>query len=34
MPKAEGKEQEIPGVEINAAGLIPAVAGYYTSRDL
>lgn len=30
MRKAEGKEQEIPGVEINAAGLLPAVAGYYT----
>jgi carbonic anhydrase len=29
MPKTEGKEQEIPGVEINPAGLLPPHTSYY-----
>jgi carbonic anhydrase len=30
MPQTEGKEQEIPGVEINPAALLPLKKGYYT----
>ena len=30
MPMTEGKEQEIPGVEINPAGLLPHNLAYYT----
>jgi carbonic anhydrase len=30
MPKTEGTEQEIAGVQVNAAGLLPAATGYYT----
>lgn len=30
MPKTEGSEQAIPGVEIDPAGLLPANAAYYT----
>jgi carbonic anhydrase len=30
MPKTEGKEQEIPGLEINPAGLLPHDLAYYT----
>jgi carbonic anhydrase len=30
MPPTEGKEQEIPGVEVNPAGLLPGKTGYYT----
>lgn len=30
MPKSEGKEEEIPGVAINPAGLLPQNAAYYT----
>jgi carbonic anhydrase len=30
MPKTEGKEQEIAGVEVNPAGLLPRDASYYT----
>jgi carbonic anhydrase len=30
MPKVPGKEQEIPGVEVNPAGLLPRDRGYYT----
>lgn len=29
MPKAKGGEQEIPGVQINPAGLLPQDAAYY-----
>jgi carbonic anhydrase len=29
MPVTEGKEQEISGVEMNPAGLLPRDAGYY-----
>ncbi|MFZ0590810.1 MAG: carbonic anhydrase family protein [Bryobacteraceae bacterium] len=29
MPKAEGKEMEIAGVEINPAGMLPQDTGYY-----
>jgi carbonic anhydrase len=32
MPKTEGKEQEIAGVEVNPAGLLPRDASYYTYR--
>ncbi len=30
MPKTAGKETEIPGVEVNPAGLLPRDTGYYT----
>jgi carbonic anhydrase len=30
MPKTEGKEQEIAGVEVNPAGLLPRDLAYYT----
>jgi carbonic anhydrase len=30
MPTTEGKEQEIPGVEINPAGLLPRNLAYYS----
>jgi carbonic anhydrase len=30
MPRTEGKEEEIPGVEINPAGLLPHDTAYYT----
>jgi carbonic anhydrase len=30
MPLAEGKEEEIPGVEINPAGLLPRDTAYYS----
>jgi carbonic anhydrase len=30
MPATAGKEQEIPGVEINPAGLLPRDTAYYT----
>ena len=30
MPKTEGKETEIPGVEINPAGILPGEMEYYT----
>jgi carbonic anhydrase len=30
MPKTEGKEQEIPGVQINASTLLPQDTTYYT----
>jgi carbonic anhydrase len=30
MPKVEGKEEEIAGVEVNPAGLLPHDAAYYT----
>jgi carbonic anhydrase len=30
MPETKGKEEEIPGVEINPAGLLPHDTGYYT----
>jgi carbonic anhydrase len=30
MPKIEGKEEEIAGVEVNPSGLLPHAAGYYT----
>lgn len=30
MPQTVGKSHEIPGVELNPAGLIPKDAGYYT----
>ncbi|MGC1618430.1 MAG: carbonic anhydrase family protein [Candidatus Acidiferrum sp.] len=30
MPKTEGLEQEIPGVEVNPAGLLPRNTSYYT----
>jgi carbonic anhydrase len=30
MPKTEGKEQEIPGVQINALSLLPQDTTYYT----
>ena len=29
MPKTEGKEEEIPGVVVDPAGLLPRDAGYY-----
>jgi carbonic anhydrase len=29
MPKAERKEEEIPDVEVNPAGLLPHAAAYY-----
>jgi carbonic anhydrase len=32
MPKIEGKEQEIAGVQINAAALLPPDTAYYTYR--
>jgi carbonic anhydrase len=30
MPKTPGKEEEIPGVEVSPAGLLPSDAAYYT----
>jgi carbonic anhydrase len=30
MPKTEGKEEEIAGVEVNPAGLLPHGTAYYT----
>jgi carbonic anhydrase len=30
MPKTEGKEEEIAGVEVNPAGLLPCDTAYYT----
>jgi carbonic anhydrase len=30
MPQAEGNEQEIPGVEVDPAGLLPRDAAYFT----
>jgi carbonic anhydrase len=30
MPKTEGKQQEFPGVQVNAAGLLPEKTAYYT----
>ena len=30
MPKAEGKEMEIPGVEVNPANMLPHNTAYYT----
>jgi len=30
LPQAEGKEQELPNVEVNAAALLPEPLGYYT----
>lgn len=30
MPKTSGKEQEIPGVQVNPAGLLPHNTAYYT----
>jgi carbonic anhydrase len=30
LPRAEGKEQEPPNAEVNAAGLLPEPLGYYT----
>jgi carbonic anhydrase len=30
MPETKGNEREIPGVEINPAGLLPRDTGYYT----
>jgi carbonic anhydrase len=30
MPTTEGKEHEIPAVDVNPAGLLPKTTGYYT----
>ena len=30
FPKTEGKEEEVPGVEVNPASLLPRNLGYYT----
>jgi len=32
MPKTEGKEMEVPGVELNPAGMLPQNSAYYTYR--